>query len=285
MSLLDFFAVVLAVAGVYLLLQQATAKRQVSIIVWRVSATHCVGFVLATAGFFILLVVNSNDPEWWGVIQEKRSESLDSWLTESGHWAVFWLLSMTSIGSAIVVVTARERKSWLDAGIVFGVSMTALFGFLSNGWACAITLAVTGVAGWVRRDLFLNEKHNLESSDVDAVPSTVTEQPVEPLLVSIAGVLMAWLLVVSIHWAVYAEGAPERLRKTDRGLPRVAASQAALVDEHAVESSSANSAAEPNSVVSNDAWLIALSFVFMGLSGAIGVVHTCREPTHEVDGS
>ena len=256
MTLFELVAVSLAVAGIFALLRQEHSARQVRLGGWQISMSRLIGFLLAMTGFLLLLGLESAPPEWWEIVDEKRTEKLTSWMNEPGRLAIFWFLAATCIGSAIVIVTSRTRATWLDACLVFCAGIVLLFGFLENVLACVFSMVIGFGVGWARR-----------ATSHEPVAESKSEQTIEPLLVTVAGVVLSWLLAVSVNWAVSEEAAPDRLSNTDRALPRVSSS-GEVADAATVERLAAHS--------SNEAWLIALSFIFLVASGMIGMAHANR---------
>jgi hypothetical protein len=275
MNLSEIFAVASAIGGVYLLLHEGRSLRnerptnqdapnadpqpsvrRFRVLGFKLSVLQVVGFVLSTAGFLLLIGLKSGTPAWWSIVKEKRSQELASWITEPGKLAIFWFLAVVSIGSAILVATAKSHRGWLDSCLIFSISVAVLFVFLGNLWALCFSLPVIAGIAWTRKASSPSESNDSNENSVH-----------EPMLVSCASVLFGWLLAVSLHWTIEQEAAPERLKETRRAIPRVAISSD--------DGSRVDANAEPQAVVeSNETWLIALSVMIMGLSGLSSLTPT-----------
>jgi NADH:ubiquinone oxidoreductase subunit 6 (subunit J) len=179
--------------------------------------------------------------------------------------AIFWFLAATCIASALRVVTAKTQSDWLAACLVFSIAVAVLFALLRNYWAVGFCLPIIVGVGWSRKEL----ANQSEPTSGQKMEETIAE----PLLVSTASVALAWLLAVSIHWTVTEEASPDRIRKTQRALPRVA-----LANETTVEETDTPIAAS----TTNEGWLITISVLFMGLSCQLAL---SAEIKHERQGS
>lgn len=207
MTLAELFGILTATAGLYLALSMPDGDQSLKIGRLRLTTGVSAG-VFAVTGLLVLLASYTRPASWWG----ESSSAIES--------AIFWVAAAVSLAGAFGLIRAETNRGVKQSGVALAIGGTCLFGAVGDVIAASACLLVVGGLGWklqteaVRLTSPESEETSTGSSDRFETASK------EPLLVTVAVMLLVWLLGSGIYAAVTIEVRPSTHSQNPRALPR-----------------------------------------------------------------